>query len=100
MVFGKKEIDDNPTKSKIVTKAQSEGTGVYSCTAGDCATNPFVTTDKKEFEDHRSEKLRGHFRLGVAPCAICHKEVNMDEIVTRDGKEPMHPECREEPEEL
>jgi hypothetical protein len=101
MVFGsKKEIVDDASKSKVVTRTQTEGSGVYSCTAGDCADNPFTTTDKKAYEEHRAETTRGHFRLGAAPCPICHKEVDMNVVVTRDGKEPIHPECRGEPEEL
>jgi hypothetical protein len=99
MVIGKKDIDDNATKSKIVTKSQTEGSGIYSCTVGDCATNPFTTTDPKEFKKHQLASKR-HYQQGVAPCAVCDEEVNMDIVLTKQGKKPQHPECREEPEEL
>ena len=91
MVFGSDK--KKPEESKTITRTTVEGSGVYSCTAGDCADNPFVTTDKKEYEAHRAETTRGHFRLGAAPCAICHKEVDMNIVVTEDGKEPYHDEC-------
>jgi hypothetical protein len=98
MVFGKKEIVDDATKSKIVTKSQSEGSGIYSCTSGACATNPFTTSDKKEWEEHRGDKK--HYRLGFAPCSTCHQEVDMNVVTTWDGHEPQHPECKQGPEEL
>ena len=100
MVFGsKKEIVDTAETSKTVARSQTEGSGIYSCTAGDCATNPFTTTDKQEWDKHQQESKR-HYLQGAAPCAVCGNEVNMNEVVTRAGNKPLHPECRGEPEEL
>jgi hypothetical protein len=99
MVFGKKEIDDNAAKSKVITRSQTEGSGIYSCTAGDCATNPFTTNDAEEYRKHQLASKR-HYQQGVAPCAVCEQEVNMDIVLTRQGVKPIHPECRGEPEEL
>ena len=95
----KKDIVDDASKSKVVTKGVPEGSGIYSCTAGDCATNPFTTTDKEEFKKHQIGSKR-HYQQGVAPCAVCEQEVDMNIVPTRAGVKPIHPECRGEPEEL
>jgi hypothetical protein len=96
MVFGKKEP---PEESKTITRGVPEGSGIYSCTTGDCATNPFTTTDKKEWQKHQQESKR-HYLQGAAPCAVCDKEVNLSVVLTKAGNKPLHPECRGEPEEL
>ena len=93
MVFGsKKEIVDTAETSKTVARSQTEGSGIYSCTAGDCATNPFTTTDKAEREKHQQESKR-HYLQGAMPCAICGKEVNLSEVLTKAGNKPIHKEC-------
>jgi hypothetical protein len=95
MVFGKDKVEEK----KVVSRAAPEGTGIYSCTAGECANDPFTTRDQKEFEQHQRESKR-HFMQGAAPCAVCGQEVDMNVVVTKAGNKPLHPECRGEPEEL
>jgi alpha-D-ribose 1-methylphosphonate 5-phosphate C-P lyase len=96
MVFGTK---DKVEEKKLVTRAATEGSGIYSCTQGECATNPFTTRDKEDFEKHGHE-LKRHYQQGGAPCAVCGQEVDMNVVVTKTGNKPLHPECRGEPEEL
>lgn len=98
MVFGRKEINDDVEKSKVITRGTTEGSGVYSCTAADCATNPFTTTNKEEFFKHEKESPK-HYRQGAAPCAICKNEVNMSVVLTKAGNEPIHKECIPKPED-
>ena len=84
-------------KKTVEVGAGVEG-GPYSCTAGACADNPFTTTNRAEFDKHISESV--HYSQGVAPCAICGEEVDMNVVLTRAGRKPIHNECREPPEEL
>ena len=68
-----------------------EGPG-HECTTGTCASAPFRTKDWKEWVKH----IRTHedaFEQGVAPCAICGNEVNMNKVPTRAGRKPIHREC-------
>lgn len=97
MVFGSKKTDD-VEKSKVVTRGNAEGSGIYSCTAGSHADEPFTSTDKEEIAKHEREFK--HYRQGSAPCAICHERVDMNVVLTRAGDEPQHDECRKPPEEL
>lgn len=78
--------------SKTVNKTTVEGSGIYSCTSGECATTPFTTTDKAEYEKHLAESPR-HYLQGAAPCAICGKEVNLSLVLTKSGNKPIHREC-------
>jgi len=92
-------MKENVEGSKTVNRSATESVGgnggpVYSCTSGECATSPFVTNDKKEFEKHEKESPR-HFRQGAAPCAVCGEEVNMNEVFTLAGRNPQHPKCKE-----
>ncbi len=97
MVFGSKKVDD-VEKSKLVTRGSAEGTGVFSCTAGSHADEPFTTTDKEEWAEHlRTEK---HYLQGTAPCAICEQPVDMNKILTLSGRKPIHPDCQQPVEEL
>ena len=100
MVFGSgKKVEVSPDNSKTVNRGTVEGSGIYSCTSGECATNPFSSTSKEEYEQHLKESKR-HYLQGAAPCAVCGNEVNLSEVLTRSGNKPLHPECRGEPEEL
>jgi hypothetical protein len=99
MVFGKDKTTDSVEKSKIVNRGGVEGSGIYSCTQGECATNPFTSDNKEEFEKHGRETKK-HYQQGGAPCAVCGQEVDMNVVVTKPGNKPLHPECRGEPEEL
>jgi hypothetical protein len=92
MVFGKKEIVDEPAASKVVVRNQSEGSGIYSCTQGECATNPFTTQNKEEFDKH-GKGLKLHYQQGVAPCVICKEEVDFSKVLTVSGNAAIHPEC-------
>jgi hypothetical protein len=89
MVFGKdKKVED----SKTIACTTTEGSGIHSCTVGDCATNPFSTSDIKEYEKHLQDSKR-HYLQGAMPCAICGKEVNLNEVLTKSGNKAIHKEC-------
>lgn len=90
--------DAKVNKSKTVSSGTVEGVGIYSCTAGACADNPFSTSDKEEWETHQRESPR-HYLQGVAPCAICGQEVNLAEVLTRAGNKPIHAKCLPQPED-
>jgi hypothetical protein len=100
MVFGKKEVVDDVEKSKIITRGNAEGSGIYSCTSGSHAGEPFTcsSADKEAIAKHEREDK--HYRQGTAPCAICEQPINMNEILTLAGRKPIHPDCQQPVEEL
>lgn len=88
----KETVEGSKTVHRTATESIGGNGPVYSCTSGECAANPFVTNDKKEFEEHERTAKR-HYRQGAVPCAICKKEVNMNLVLTKAGHEPIHDEC-------
>lgn len=99
MVFGKHENVDDVEKSKTIARAQTEGSGIYSCTSG---SHPEAFTCSSADKEAIAEHLREfkHYQQGTAPCAICDQPVNMNEIPTRGGNKPIHPDCQQPVEEL
>jgi hypothetical protein len=67
MVFGKKKDDDVVGGPK--TLGRVEGRRVFEYTSQAHDGEPFSTTNKKTCDRHLEEI--GHYRKGVAPCAIC-----------------------------
>ena len=98
MVFSREKKVDDVEKSKTIARASTEGTGIYSCTAGSHAGEAFTTTDKEEWREHLQSSK--HYQQGSALCAICENPVNMNEVPTRGGSKPIHPECQQPVEEL
>ena len=95
----KENVEGSKTVNRSTTESISPSGPVYSCTTGECATNPFTTDKKEDFEKHLQESNR-HYQQGAAPCAICGQEVNMNEVLTRAGHKPIHDKCIPEREEL
>ena len=103
MVFGKdKNVNvDDVEKSKIITRGNAEGSGIFSCTAASHADEPFTcsSADEESIKKHLTEYK--HYLQGPnIPCAICEKPINTYEIPTLAGRKPIHPECQQPVEEL
>ena len=89
MVFGKKDKTDEP-EVRTVSTGFREGPP-HECTSPEHNGELFTTEDSEAWKKH----LQSHksYQQGSAPCAICGNSVNMNEVLTKGGNQPIHPEC-------